>query len=184
MKHIRFAVVVVTLLICATAASAQQQCPGTDPNVCWEQYSTCYADNEGKNCDWRTCQAYCDNEYDQCLYGQKGYTWSENPVVSRSVDTSVGDGDDIGCVAGCSAWGCFCMYNWIPYRRYHTNWQEIHYQHRVCPDNSQYDEIVQIVNHNNDLCYQRDDECTAWDQDCMGGSYCQFTDDGTEIVIH
>lgn len=184
MKRIALALA-VTLLI-TSYAFGQTQCPGTDPDFCWNQYSTCYGDNEGKNCSWQTCQAYCDNEYDECMYGMKGYDWWENPVISRSVDTSVNSGDLVGCVAGCTAWGCLCMSNWVAYRRYDTHWQHIHYRNRVCPGNYSYAEVLQVVDHQNDICYQQDDSCSPlWEEDeeCMSQSPCQFTEDGTEIAI-
>jgi hypothetical protein len=185
MKRIALAVVATLTLLNSSTAFGQVQCPGVDPEFCWNQYSTCYSDNEGKNCSWQTCQAYCDNEYDECMYGMKGYDWWENPVVSRSVDTSVNDGDDIGCVEGCTAWACLCMYNWVAYRRYDTHWQHIHYRNRTCPNNYSYAEVLQVVDHPSDTCYQQDDSCTVWeeDQECMSQSPCMFTEDGTAITI-
>lgn len=187
MKRIALAVAAIFALLSASNASGQlQQCPGTDPDFCWNQYSNCYADNEGKNCSWQTCQAYCDNEYDECMYGFKGYDWWENPVISRSVDTSRNEGDDIGCIKGCTAWGCTCMYNWVAYRRYHTHWQHIHKQYRNCPDGYSYVDTLQVIDHPDDICYQQDDTCSPlWEEDeeCMSQSPCQFTEDGSSIAI-
>lgn len=185
MKRIALAVA-ATLLISSYAFGQVQQCPGTDPDFCWNQYSTCYSDNEGKNCSWQTCQAYCDNEYDECMYGMKGYTWWENPVLSRTVDTSVNDGDDIGCVSGCTAWACMCMANWVAYRRYHTDWQRVQKQNRTCPGGYSYVDVLQVINQYDDLCYQHDEDCSPlWEEDreCMSQSPCVFNEDGTQIVI-
>lgn len=184
MKRIVFALAAALLI--SSAAFGQTPCPTEDPNFCATQYSTCYYDNEGKNCSWPNCDEYCDNEYDDCEFGAKGADWWENPVISRSVDTSVNSGDNIGCVLGCTAWGCFCVYNWIPYRRYDTHWQHIHYRARTCPNNYSYNEVLQVVDHANDICYQDDDTCSPLyedDQDCMSQSPCRFNEDGTEITI-
>jgi len=184
MKRIVFALAAALLI--SSTAFGQTPCPTEDPNFCATQYSTCYYDNEGKNCSWPNCDEYCDNEYDECEFGMKGADWWENPVISRSVDTSVNSGDNIGCVLGCTAWGCACMYNWDPYRRYNTHWQHIHYRARTCPNNYTYNEVLELVDHADDICYQDDDTCSPLyerDHDCMSQSPCRFNEDGTAITI-
>jgi hypothetical protein len=184
----------MALLAPIVAHGQEQQCPGTDPqytSVCQDQYNSCWSDNEGKNCDFHTCAAFCDNAYDECLYGVHEWPSRENLVISRSVDTSTFNGD--GCVDGCSSWGCCTFWGvWDPYRKYDTHWQILEHQHRRCDDGYQYDTVTLISDHPDDICYQHDDSCY---DTCPGGTAChyhldclnswkQFTADGTHIIIH
>jgi hypothetical protein len=46
--------------------------------------------------------------------------------------------------------------------------------------------VLQVVDHEDDLCYQDDDTCSPlWDEDedCMSQSPCRFNEDGTAITI-
>jgi hypothetical protein len=183
MKHLVL-MALVAVFVCASGQAQEQQCPGTDPlvtNFCRDQYNTCWSDNEGKNCDYNTCQAYCDNQYDECLYGVRTLDHWENPVISRTIDYTHSTD---GCVSGCTASGCWCVSNWVNYREYYTHWQAVEKDHRTCDDGYEYDEIVQTEDHPDDVCYQHDDSCASFEEVCIEGSYCQFSDDGSSIVVH
>jgi hypothetical protein len=138
---------VLVSLAGARAAQAIEECPGLDPQICYDDYSICNQECPGKNGDFSYCyNTYCPEELDACLHGRLIDQYDLYPIVSVNFSRSVCTGTSQGMLATGTKWDV-----------YQTSYNHRYCETRQChyPQFYEYTECTEAYDATED-CYLAD----------------------------